>query len=81
MATPRKYNAPCSEHALFTRACKHCTAWAARMRRIGGPQVPRAKRLGTTGKTWTMPRTWVRRRKILRLRCPTLSAERMHSLN
>jgi hypothetical protein len=56
MSAPRKYYAPCDIHAVFTRACKHCTAWAARMRRTGGPQIPRAKRLGTTGKRYTFKR-------------------------
>lgn len=62
MPTPVKYHAPCEAHPVFTRACKHCSAWAARMRRTGGPQAPRAKRLGTTGKTW---KVW--RRPLLRL--------------
>lgn len=67
MPTPLKYTGPCQTHPVFTRICKHCDAWAARMRRTGGPQAPRARRRGTTGKTWTMKRTWARRRRILRL--------------
>lgn len=60
MSAPRKYYAPCDRHAVFTRACKHCTAWAARMRSTGGPQIPRAKRLGTTGKQFTFQRQYQR---------------------
>lgn len=58
MPKPQKYFAPCEIHTVYTSKCRHCAGWARLMHRKGGPQIPRAKNPGSTGKTWRKRRRW-----------------------